>query len=163
MRPSTRQAFNPQIEVSILIGLPGNRPGHMLFTHSYQTQTSSPKASPSFVGRVAPSKRLSLNGQPYCSSRIPTVFVIRLMSGRTDSSASSPVATPRDSSIRLPSTTAAATAMEMAYTRLSRHSRIKQDTHRWPDYRVIGSRTYPLFSKYSSSPSQAGAASNGPV
>ena len=162
MRPSTRQALDPN-QGLILTGVPGNRPGHTLFTHSYLTQTYSPKASPSFVGRVALSKRLSLNGQPYCSSRIPTVFVVRLMvSGQT----------PVDRLPLLPHgiqqydyrpPIAAIRAMEMAYTRLSLHSRIKQDTNRWPDSRVIDSKTYPLFSKYSSSPSQAGAASNGLV
>jgi len=135
----------------------------MLFTHSYPTQTSSPKASQSFVGHVARSKRLCLNGRPYCSSPIPTVFVIRLMVS---------VQTPVHHLRLLPHgiqqyyyrpPTAAIIATEMAYTRLSLHSRIKQDTNRWPGYRVIGSKMYPLFSKYSSSPSQAGAANNGLV
>ena len=158
-----KASLQPKIEVSILTRLPDNRPGHMLFTHSCLTQTSSPKASLSFVGRVALSKRLSLSGRPYCSLHIPMGFVSRLMMSVRTPVHRLPLLPPgiRQSDYRPPTT--AIIAMEMVYTRLSLHSRMKQDTSRWPDCRVTGLRTYPLFSRYSSSPSQAGAASNGPV
>lgn len=163
MRPSTRQRFQPQIEVSILTVRSADRLGHTSFTHSYLTQTNSLKASPSCVGHVVPSRRLSLNGQPYCSLRIPTAFVSRSMMNVQTPVHPLPSLPPgtRQSEYRPP--TAAITAMAMAYTRVSPHSRTKQGINRWLDYRVIGSRTYPPFSKYSSSPSQAGAANNGPV
>jgi hypothetical protein len=163
MRRSTRQAFNLKIEVAILTALSGNRPGHMLFMHLYLTQTNSPKASPSFVAHVVPSKPLSLKGQPYCSLPILMVFVSRTMMNAQTPAHRLPLLPHGIRYFEYRPLTAAITATEMAYTHLSPHSRMQLDTNRWPNCRVIGSRTYPPLSKYSSSPSRAAAANSGPV
>jgi len=153
MRPSTRQRCNSTTGFLFLTARSGNRLGHTSFMHSYLMQINCPRASPSCVGPVVPSKPLSLNGRPYCSLRIPMVFVSRLMMNVQTlvHRLPSPPQGIRQYDYRLPQ--AAATATEMACTRLSPRSRTKQDITRWLDYRVIGSRTYPLFSKSSNSPS----------
>ena len=135
----------------------------MLFTHSYPMRTNSLKASLSCGGRVVLSKRLSLNGQPCCSLRIPMAFVSRSMMNVQTPVHLLPLPLHGTRQYEYRPSTVAITATAIAYTRLSPHSRIKQDINRWLDCRVIGLRTYPLFSKYSSSPSQAGVVNNGPV
>ena len=164
MRPSTRQAFKLKLGLdSILNALSGIRPGHMLFMHSYLMQTNSPKAYPSFVEHVAPSRRLSLNGRRYSSLRTLMAFVSRpMMNVQTPVHPlpSLPHGT-RQYEYRPPTTATRAT--ETAYTRPLPHSRTKKGINRWLDCRGIASRTYPPSSKYSSSPSPAGAASNGLV
>lgn len=158
-----KATLQPQIDVSILTALSANRPGHMSFMHSYLMQTNSPKASLSCVGHVVPSKRPSLNGQPYCSLRIPMAFVSLSMMNVQTPVHLLPLPPHETRQYEYRPSTAAITAMATAYTLLLPHSRIKQDINRWLDCRVIGSRTYHLLSKYSSSPSQAGAANSGPV